>query len=1236
MKWNKDQLKVIESRNKNVLVSAAAGSGKTSVLVERIIRLVRDEFENIDSFLIVTFTNAAAAGMKQKIQKAIYKALNEHDLTDVKLKKHLRNQLNLLAKSNISTIHSFCIDVLKKNFHTLGIDPNFRVGDSNECKILLNEAIDEVLEQAYGEKNIDFLQLVESFTNNRTDTELADMMRDVFYFIRSYPEPFVWLKNAIEMLDTDGIKLKNSVWMEILVDNIKMMLEGAIPILDECEKLTLKKDGPLVYKAAIDDDKDNLNLLLASTQNGIEAIKDAVYSFKHATLKSIKKQDKELLDEYKIIEFKQLRDEYKKIIDSVKKIVPNKSIDEMADDIKHMYHTMKALRCLIEALSVNFEQKKSEKGIVDFGDIEHFALKALSVENVSNYYKNKFNYIFVDEYQDSNQLQETLVSKIKRDNNVFMVGDSKQSIYKFRLADVDLFNEKMESYKLECEVQDLNQRIDLNSNYRSRKEILNGTNYLFSKIMSKKLGELNYDKRVFLNVGMDFEKTEDDRVEINIIDAQTDEDTDDVVKDMETAEIEARFCVTKIKDLLAQNTYDAKEGIFREIEYKDIVILLRAVSSWGSIFDEVFFEEGIPFYSDSGAGYFETVEIQIMLNFLKLIDNIRQDIPLLSIMRSFIGKFTIEELIKIRVEHPKSTFVNAFDNYISNFDDDLSSKLKNFKEMIKKYSRRSKYDKLSNIIWSVLIETEYYYFVGALPNGKMRQANLRLLTEKASSYEKTSMIGLYNFLKYVEKLRVSNNDDAGAKILGENDNVVRLMTIHKSKGLEFPVVLLCGLNKKFNLLDMNKGILKHKNYGLVPKYVNTELRTYKQMLPGLAIKSVMKKEILSEEMRVLYVALTRAVDKLILCGTVKNIKSKAKKWKQGTVGYNLINSTSYFDWLCSALYNHDDAEALRKINDIEEEFAEKVEGITEITVNLDNEVEESIVEEIELPIECESSWNIKITSLASIGTGTNKVAENKREKILELSRLVEKIDNERYDEINRRLSFEYHFKESINVPTKLSVTDIKLLAKNKISEQNSKPYDTEQIKYTIPKLTDIPIFKEKNIEFTKAEIGIVTHFVMQHLDLKKDVNIVGIENQIIEMVEKKLLTEEESKVVNTAQIEVFFKSEIGKRMLKSETIKREAPFVTKKLAKDIIDGIKSDDKILVQGIIDCYFYEGDEIVLIDYKTDSTYGNGRIDYIVNQYRAQIIEYKEALEKILELKVKECYLYLFDNGSCILIE
>ncbi len=1214
MKFSPSQQEVINVRNKNILVSAAAGSGKTTVLVERIIKLLINEKEDIDKFLIVTFTNAAASGMKQKIHKALIKALYSS-----KDKEHLSRQLNLLNKANISTIHSFCIDVVRKNFHVTGIDPGFRIGDVNEVDILLQESIDEVLEDYYAEKPDGFVQLVESFTGNRGDLELNDIIKDIYKFILSFPDPLNWLLDSVNMLSMSENDFESSLWVKAVKDNLRLQLCGALEALNTAREICLEDDGPLAYEEAISQDVDNVGRLEELLSGDFNDFTAHVHSVSFPALKALKGKQKEDVSKEKQEDVKSLRDDYKKIINNIKKMIPKRSLSEFVHDINHMYLPMKSLYDITVRLDAVFKSKKMDKSIADFNDVEHYALQILREKDIKERYRNKFKYIFIDEYQDSNSLQEELISQIKRENNLFMVGDVKQSIYRFRLSDPTIFNEKSNSYPV-VDCQGFDRRIDLNQNFRSRKEILSSINYIFKNIMNRTIGEIEYDESAFLNPGAEF--TEDVATinncftELIIIDKNSSEseDSDDEIKSMKLAELEATFAVQKINELLKENknqpvtrdkdTNEVTEALSEKLQYKDIVILMRSVSSWAGIFEEIFNEQGIPFYFDGGTGYFETIEIQVVLNLLSIIDNIRQDIPLLSVMRSAIGSFTTEELVQIRVRNPKYNFIDALYEYKNNCRDELAEKLTDFISKIENWKKRSRYTSLNDFIWEILMETNYYYFVGLLPNGKIRQANLRLLSDKAFDFEKTFMSGLFNFLRYVEKLKFASGDSSSAKTLGENDNVVRLMTVHKSKGLEFPVVIMCGLNKKFNKTDSSKSILKHKFYGIAPKYINTDERIYRETLSRSAIKNIIKIENLSEEMRVLYVAMTRAIDRLIMIGTVDRLENKIKKWQRGPSVYNIYSGNSFLDWISTVLFRDIDSDNILRI----------VNGCSlscEINYSLSNN-------------SYSTKWNINKISLAQIYRKEQEEADYKARRINEIS-CFKNQESGMKEEINRRLNYKYAYNNSVNIPTKLSVTDLKVLRQERL----------EHIKFKIPTLKDIPQFKEKALMFTRTEIGTIVHFVMQHLNIGESLTKDNILQQVNKMVAKKLLTENEAEVVNIDMLHDFFNTDIGIRMRASCNVKREVPFVIKKNANEIISSLNTDDVILIQGIIDCYFYEGDQVVIIDYKTDKIV-DGIIEQIKDEYSPQILSYKEAVEKITGDKVKACYLYLFDIGQAVEIK
>ncbi|MEL7647439.1 MAG: helicase-exonuclease AddAB subunit AddA [Sedimentibacter sp.] len=1204
MKFSENQQKVIDLRNKNILVSAAAGSGKTTVLVERIINLIINEKEDIDKFLIVTFTNAAAGGMKQKIHKALVKQVQQG--TD---KDRMRRQLNLLGKANISTIHSFCIDVVRKNFHVVGIDPNFRIGDMNEVDIMLKESVDEVLERYYDEKSQGFVRLVESFTGNRGDEELEEIIKDVYKFTLSFPDPLNWLEEAVKMLDVSGEELERSVWLEAVKDNMNLLLVGAEEALASSLDLCSQADGPRTYSEAIIQDADNLNSMKSLLDSSFTQFVRFAHDVTFATLKALRGSAKDEVSVSKQEEVKSLREEYKKVVKTIRDMIPDRTMENFADDVRYMRQPMETLSCIIKELSETFKAKKLEKSIADFNDVEHYALQILRQDEINQSYKNRFRYIFIDEYQDSNRLQEELLSLIKRDDNLFMVGDVKQSIYRFRLADPGIFNEKSEMFpNQDSELKD--RRIDLNQNFRSRREILDGINLIFSCIMSKKLGEVDYNEDAYLNWGAVFGEGGGCFTEIDVIDKNFAEleDGDEEIRSMKTAELEATFAVQKIKELLQEDKNEPIRGDEGEIpkeklQYSDIVILMRSVSNWAGIFEEIFDNDGIPFYYDGGEGYFETVEIQVVLNLLKIIDNIRQDVPLLSVMRSPVGGFTTEELVRIRVANPKFNYIDAVYEYKNKSNDRLSQKLESFIYRVEGWKKRSRYIHLNDLIWEVLVETDYYSFVGLLPKGDLRQANLRLLTDKAYEFEKTSMSGLFNFLRYVEKLKISSGETGSAKTLGENDNVVRLMSVHKSKGLEFPVVIMCGMSKKFNRSDVSKNILKHRLYGIAPKYINPDSRIYRETFPRIAVKNVIRKENLSEEMRVLYVAMTRAIDRLIMIGTVDVFENKIKKWQKGPSLYNIYSEESFLDWICTCLFSKIDEDRILNLCD-------SFDKIHEMQFRSGDTL-------------CPVKFNVNRVTLSGIVIREREIENTRKLRLHDIDCFKDSLDEELMNEVKRRLSYKYAHSKSVNVPTKLSVTDIKMMNQENI----------ESVKYRIPVLRDIPRFKEEE-GFTKAEIGTVMHFVMQHMDIRKELSHKDIKEQVDKMVHKKLLTEKEASVVDVSAIEEFFRSEIGIRMKNSPEIKREVPFVIRKNASEIINSLNNEDIILIQGIIDCYFTEGDDVVIIDYKTDDVQEAG-LDKIVREYSPQILSYKEAVEKITGRNVKECFLYLFDAGKALKI-
>lgn len=1179
--WTNAQREAIELRKRNLLVSAAAGSGKTAVLVERIIRLITEDLIDINKLLIVTFTNAAAGEMRERILNALTEEIEKR--TDKE--EHLRRQIGLLNRSYIMTLHSFCIDVVRRNFHHIDIDPTFRIGDSTEISIMIEEVLEELLEEEYEKGHGEFINLVEGFGGNREDIKLQELIYKIYTFIQSKPNPQEWLWDQVEAFNLSKDEMENSKWMETIKESIDLELQGCRDLISEAMELCRNPNGPIEYKDALEGDLKNIEQLMEALETSLDEFYIRIDSIKHPKLKSIKKDRKLEINSSIQDEVKELRKKYKdSLTNSIKNKILTQSFDDFLKQLNMMYPTMGYLYKLIQRFTELYKERKLERGILDFSDLEHFALRILGDEEVRQDYKNRFEHIFVDEYQDSNIVQETILNLIKRKDNLFLVGDVKQSIYRFRLADPTLFIDKYETYSIEGD--GINRRIDLSQNFRTRGEILEGINLIFKNIMTRTLGEIEYDEAAYLYKGLDFKEVEDSSIELNIVENSSKdiEELDEELENMSNAELEARLAVKRINSLIGKKHYSAKEGEYKEIKYRDIVILLRSPRNWAPVFSEIFTREGIPVYSDDTSGYFDTIEINMFLDLLKVIDNKRQDIPLLSVMRSPIGSFTTEELIEIRINNKEGCYYDSLESYIENNDNRLKNKLASFLDRLNRWSREGRMMKLDEFIWKLLIETGYYHYVGAMPGGLQRQANLRIFVDRASAFEKSAINGLFLFLRFIDKLTKSRGDMGSAKTLSESENVVRIMSIHKSKGLEFPVVICCGMGKQFNLMDTRDDILIHKDLGLGPKFIEVDKRIYSQTLPQIAIKRKIKIENLSEEMRILYVALTRAIDKLILVGTVRNIENEAKKWNRGISLYNLSKGKNYLDWICSVLSRH-------------------LEIFTESKENENKEI----------------GWKINILDKLSLMTEENQKLENQRSIKEELEKCDLDGAPQYKAEINRRFNWEYRHKEAIKIPSKLAVSDIKKASASNI----------ENIAYKIPSLIKSPKFIEGKKPFAKAEIGTIIHFVMQHLDLKRAFTQESIEKQLEEMILRELLTEEEAKVVDINKILNFFKGELGKRILVAPEVLREIPFVLKKKAVDVIEGLQDcDEEVLIQGIIDCYFEEGENIVLIDYKTGEITSSRSLEDVIGRYKIQIDLYKEALEEITQKKVIESYIYLFD--------
>lgn len=1270
-KWTKEQLEVIESRECNLLVAAAAGSGKTAVLVERIIQMItsRENPIDIDKLLVVTFTNAAASEMRERIGDAIGKALDENPEN-----KHLQNQLVLLNKSSITTIHSFCLDVIKSNFHRINLDPNFRIGDQTECAILKQEAIEEVFEDLYEERDEGFLNLVESYAERGGDKEVQDIILGIYSFAMASPEPKKWLIDSAERFNIDeNFDFSQSIWARAILDTVKIEINGlclnmerALKEVESIEELeTFAEKLSVEYKKIAD-------ISQACNKSWDEAYKKmASMSFENYVkgVKRISKDAPSYIKESKE-KAKAIRDKTKKSLESIVSATFNKDNDSIREEIKYLYNIVKPISNIVLRFEEEYSNKKREKGIIDFNDIEHFALNILTdVDEKGNIipsdiavgYRNKFYEIFIDEYQDSNLVQEVLLKAVANTEtpNRFMVGDVKQSIYRFRQAKPELFLQKYNNYN--DKKGSSHRKIMLYKNFRSRKEVVDAVNYIFENIMNENIGEIEYTEKERLNLGANFNVDTDEKsiiggaTEIHLIQKDNKLD-DDIINDkddrinnkeneieeeekLDNIQLEARMVGNIIKDLMKvnedgkiQKVYDKGIDGYRPVEFRDIVILLRATSAWAPVFADELMNMDIPTYADVGVGYFDTIEIKTILSLLQIIDNPMQDIPLISVLKSPIFGFTPEDLIDIRVQSKDKIFYEVlkstaeYDGFTDSQNENESefipseeciNKSKDFLIKLKEFKEKSMYMSTDEFIWYLYTRTGYYAYVGALPGGSQRQANLKVLFERAKQFEETSLKGIFNFVNFIEKLKKSSSDMGSAKTLGENANVVRIMSIHKSKGLEFPVVICSAMGKNFNTQDFKKSILYHHNLGYGPQFVDYERRISFPSIAKEALKSKINIENLSEEMRVLYVAFTRAKEKLIITGSTRNIQDSIKRWSNGVESldtisqYEILKGKNFLDWIMPCVLKHRD---------------------------LSNLLEEVGLDAV-FSVEHNSKWYGKLWNKNDILV--EKKSDEEKESIEEI---LEKIDvdspdSNYYNEIEEKLNYIYPYEFSTRKPATISVTEIKKIQNN---------YEEELINTIFEQKVILkkPLFiqnEEEREKISGTERGTIVHLVMEVLDLKNVSSVNDIKSQIRGFVSKGIITEKQASIVNPYKIYKFFASNIGKRMLNAEIINREKSIYAQVNMKDIYiyeKLINNDDKklydnesVMLRGIVDAYFEEDNQIVLVDYKTDFV-NEENINQIIEKYKKQLDLYADIIETLTGKSVKEKCIYLFgvDEAVC----
>mgnify|MGYP000009449266 FL=1 len=1265
--FTKEQQQVIDLRNRNLLVSAAAGSGKTAVLVERIIQMIlnKEHPVDIDRLLVVTFTNAAAAEMRERIRQAI-----DRELAVDPFNGHLQKQAALLHKAQITTIDSFCLFVIHNHFHEIGLDPGFRVADEGELKLLQQDTLNELLEQEYDAADPKFLQCVEYFTGGSNDRLLLQYIEKLHDFAESYPWPEDWLLGCMEDYKAADVEeLNGTQWCRYLTSHVCFMLQELAGKLRQACRLSERPAGPYMYGELLEKEAEMLEQ--ASMKETYQEQYEIMEKITFGRLPS-KKDDS--VDPALRAMAQQLRNEVKKQIEKLKGDFLLRSPEQALAQMHRAYPMVEELISLVLTYERMLTQKKREANMIDFGDMEHLALQILLTREdgeivptrAAKEYRECFDEILIDEYQDSNLVQEYLLMAVSGEqdgrNNRFMVGDVKQSIYKFRLARPELFMEKYHTYTKEesgC------QRIDLHKNFRSRREVLEGVNTLFQKIMGQELGGIVYDEDAALYEGASYPENTGNDTEYLIF-TQEEESGESV------RSFEARAIAAKIRTLYQSfQVTDKETGALRPVQYRDMVILLRTNSGWAQEFKETLQKEGIPAYVSLRTGYFEASEIRELLQFLHVIDNPRQDIPLYGMMKSYFGGFGEEEIAGIRAgvtdkkiegkasedkdkagenTSEENTVVGddsaeavvaagkpvALIDQLRAYDGDLKEKIADFLTILEHYRQMSVYTPIHKLLEALIYTTGYFQYVTAKPGGEQRRANVEMLLSKAVAFEQTSFYGVFHFLRYIEQLSKYEVDYGEADILDENADVVRIMSIHKSKGLEFPVCFVAGLSKKFNMQDTTGRLVTDMDLGMGVDEIDSELRIQRRMTKKNVVSLKMRLDTLAEEMRVLYVAMTRAREKLILTAVVRDGEKLREqialyentKAEDGRMRFtDLLNAGSFLQFVLPAL---SDAQF----------------------------ISEGELKEQEISGECgqllkREQFMYRITR-----------EEASEEELAQKEKLRQRMDRRYADE---------GLKELV---TKTSVSELKKaqmdldFAGELFPEKEIVPY--------------IPAFMQEEQGMSGADRGSAYHRVMELLDFEKvleakaqiqeqnqewkqnqeqdqsqkekhneennkEMNreenrskksekseadtymILELERQIALMVEKELLQKPWSEAVSVKKLVIFFQSSLAQRMAEAQhlqKLKKEQPFVLGIAADRVKPQFPHEEQVLIQGIIDAFFEEGDDLILMDYKTDAVKTG---EELVKRYHTQMEYYTEALERIVGKKVKERIIYSFALGE-----
>ena len=1271
VKWTPEQESAIMSPKdsnlgaQTLLVAAAAGSGKTAVLVERIITRLKD-MENplsVQELMVVTFTKAAAAEMSARIGVALAKAMESTD--DKALQARLERQLNLLPSAHISTLHSFCQWVIRSYFYKLDIPPTARIGNEAEMALLKQEVLENLLKEAYEHNMYGIFDLSDFFSDDKSDAGLQDKVLSLYEFAMSQSNPDGWMRHAVEPYKAAQEQdLRDTLWGRAMWDDQQAEIDRIANRIEQMEPLLESPVGPKKWDKVYQEQLAALAQLKgAQTWSDMVDVCRNLDTFTKASFTSLGKAlEKGEVDGALADEFKSLGSQNKDSLKGMKNGLFHIDESVLQQQFEDQYPLIHNLVELTIAFHKAYDEAKKEQGIMDFSDLEHLCL-ALLVEpgteddpqpsEVALELQDTFKEIMVDEYQDTNGVQETIINLISRVDNRFYVGDVKQAIYSFRMADSSLFMNKYNTYGLMNDA--VERRIDLAKNFRSHENILTTTNFIFYQIMTQEAAELDYGEKESLIPGRIVEEAPSDwvggAVELHLLDTSDTNRSDETDGDSETAgdepennERELDFIIQKIKKLHAsKKQVQNADGSFRQIQWRDFAVLRRSLAGWGTRAVAAMRQAGIPAVVNERDGYFEAQEIQLLLSLLQIIDNPEQDLPMAAVLHSGLVGLDANELGALRLTGDGSLW-SVMPLYAEQAQDE---RLLQFIAHIERWRTLSRRHGVADLLWDVYETLDYVNYVGAMPNGLVRRANVMALYERAKGFESSGFRGLFRFLRFVESLRDSNQDMAIANVVTEADDVVRLMTIHKSKGLEFPVVFLSGVQKKFNTMDFNSPLLVDKNGGIGLKGYYPDIRVSYPSMPWLYCKSIKSDAMKAEEQRILYVALTRARDKLFLTGYInKEIKKEkgvgahikhAALTQAQALGADLIKAgNSYLHWLLIAFARHLDGGApLRNIIELEGE------------TNFDL-----------LDRQCQVKVEIHDGSLY----GDLDYKADVDETTINTVRALGKVNDVALpEEIVQRFAFTYPNLIAAKTTAKISVSELKQRFAERDAEAVSatdvsmqqKPViscditedttgENAILDTSIPTISGTEladsVFGRKPLAIavadevvTGAQWGTLMHEAMQWLPVKKYTQ-KSMTDMLDSLQAEGKFSDEERSLLSDRSLYGFFNSDLGQRLIASKRVERELPFSMLFDGNRVYPDVENGERLFLQGIIDTAFVEDDQWVLVDYKTDRVKSG---DELIRRYKIQMDLYKEALERLTNMPVKASYIYSFRLHEAVLL-